>query len=174
MTEVDDIFAFALKHPDYLKEFLSGDELPSELNEDERGALEAAKPHIEEGVVGLLKTAAAAVATSLGVSATNYQRAKLIEKRSVAVKMPNGKHEKLYGIEVALDVSTGTTHLVVRLITKKGAQDKIAEALSANNVKYKVSGYSIAGLSLQLEKGQAFEQLAAEIGNTAKQLCGCV
>lgn len=175
MNKIDDIVAFALNQPDYLLEFLTGNELPNELDTEEQQALVAAREHVEAALAKLMGNAANAVADAIGAAQTNYQSRALLQNRLAAVKIPASAGKILYRMLVTLEIQPKQpARLLVSLETKKAYQSRVLEIVVAQQVPHSLAGYRITGEGIELREGDEFADLSGQLAKQGTRLFECV
>lgn len=172
MNALSDVFAFAVKHPDYWKDLFFGESYPPELTDDEAKALEGAREHIEALVVELLHDTGRQFAAKVGpklLAPPRFKGASTAKNRSIWLKAPAGLESKLYGVLFGLEPNedAGAVALFATLSVKKGSLDDLRAALDARATKYSVDDYYVYAPSIALVKGAEVSALATEASSRA-------
>lgn len=167
MERISKIFAFVAANVDYWEELLGDNDYPEELEEDERRAVDAARPHIEESIVALLHSAAATFASTQHdppFVPKQPRRSSTLKNRDVSLYVPAGR-EDLYGLGFWLttDDLGKVIYLYPYLSIKKSRIEDIKSRLTRSGVKYEHKGgdYYVYALPVELTEGTPISELAA-------------
>jgi hypothetical protein len=177
LNTISDITAFAAEHPDYWTDFRTDAELPDDLSDAIREAVDAAREHVRTIVIALLQRAGALLPTLAGdppVKPKRFNHGPTSRNWHIEFPAPAGTGHRLYGIAFLLRRfrDTGPIALFGVLQAKKREGiTPIVNSLRADKQRYDENGYHIwVPGGAALTEGRPIDEVALEAAGHARML----